>query len=94
MELRTRLKWVPEGGFPKTVGKPVECFDFLFVWTNNREAVRKGFFFGVYQCVNIGFFVVLLFTYYDNVFITTFNPEVNNSNLIRNQFPYHCRNGF
>jgi hypothetical protein len=37
---------VPEVGFPKTVGKPVDGFGFLFVRTANHKTVGKWFFLG------------------------------------------------
>jgi hypothetical protein len=37
---------VPEVGFPKAISKPVDRFSILFVWTDDYEAVGKGFFLG------------------------------------------------
>ena len=37
---------MPEVGFPKAIGKPVDCFGFFFVWAADYETVGKGFFLG------------------------------------------------
>jgi len=37
---------VPEVGFPKTVGKPINRFGILFVWEHNHKTVGKRFFLG------------------------------------------------
>lgn len=75
MELRTRLKLVPEVGFPKAVGKPVKRFGILFVWTADYEAVCKRFllrFSGIHSFVEDKDLVPLV----NRIFLVGFDDEI------------------
>jgi len=69
---------VPEVGFPKTVGKPVDRFGILFVWEHNHKTVSKGFFLGfstIYSFVEDKDLVSLV----GSVFLVCLDDEIRHS---------------